>query len=395
MKKILALLLVFNTIFLSGCWDEREINDLGLVMAVGIDKKKGSPLYTVTAQIAKPSSASGQGGKSGGGDQPVWLGSADGKTIFEAIRNLAKFSSRRVMWAHNNIIVIGESLAEQDITPVVDFFTQNPELRMKTWVAISHGDAKPYITAKTGLENIPGISIAELFRYHELPSESVATDMLRLFRDYKSESQQPLVSALNLKTENTPNGPNQVELEGAAVLKRNKLVGWLSPEETKGIAWVRNEMKNGIIVVTGVGKEEQNISVEIRDAKSKITAQVSGDMPSINIKVEAKGDISEFDSATTLSIEELKSQVEKEACHVIERQIKQGLDKVQKQYKSDVLGFGRAVHISDKEDWYKTIQDKWEEIYPQVPVSINVALDIRTSSLYQEPINIEKKKRKE
>lgn len=395
MKRILAVLLVFNTIFLSGCWDQREINDLGLVMAVGIDKKKGSPLYTVTAQIAKPSSASGQGGKSGGGDQPVWIGSADGKTIFEAIRNLAKFSSRRVMWAHNNIIIIGESLAEQDITPVVDFFTQNPELRMKTWVAVAHGDAKPYVTAKTGLENIPGISIAELFRYHELPSESIATDMLKLFRDYKSESQQPLVSALNLKTENTPNGPNQVELEGAAVLKRNKLVGWLSPEETRGIAWVRNEMKNGIIIATGVGKEDQNISVEIRDAKSKITAQVSGDIPSIKIRVEAKGDISEFDSTTTLSIEELKTQVEKEACHVIEQEIKQGLDKLQKQYKSDVLGFGRAVHISNKEIWYKTMQDKWEDIYPQVPVSISVTLDIRTASLYQEPINIEKKKGKE
>ncbi len=395
MKKITALALVFNMIFLTGCWDSREINELGLVMAVGVDKKKGGGIYTVTAQIAKPSSASGQGGKSGGGDQPVWVGSAEGKTIFEAIRNLAKFSSRRIMWAHNNIIIIGESLAEEDITPVVDFFTENPELRMKTWVAIAHGDAKPFIAAKTGMENIPGISMAELFRYHELPAESVATDMLSLFRDYKSETIQPLVSSVTLRRENSPGGSNQVELEGAAVFKGSKLVGWVSPEETRGLAWVRNEMKNAIIVTSGVGKEKQNLSVELKGARAKVTAQVTGEIPSITINVTAKGDITEIDSPTNISMSELKAMVEEESVHVVKREIKLGIEKVQKQYKCDVLGFGRAVHIADKDLWYKNMSDKWDEVYPQVPVNINVSVNIESGALFQEPTNIEKKSGKD
>ena len=84
----------------------RELDDLGLVMVVGIDKIKETNNFRITAQIAKPSGA-GQAKGDSGGDEPVWTGSAEGNSIFEAIRNLAKFSSRRIMWAHNNVVIIG------------------------------------------------------------------------------------------------------------------------------------------------------------------------------------------------------------------------------------------------------------------------------------------------
>lgn len=398
MKKILPLILVFIMVFLSGCWDTRELNEIGLVMAVGIDRKKGERYFTVTVQIAKPSSAAGQGGKSGGGEDAVWVGSARGKTIFEAVRNIAKSSSRRVMWAHNNIIIIGESLAEQDVSPVVDFFTQNHELRMKTWVAVAHGDAKAYIAAKTGIENIPGISLAELFRYHELPAESVATDMVRFFRDYKSETTQPLVSALTMQDEEeVAPGSNgrQIQLEGAAVFRGTKMIGWTSPEETRGLAWLRNEMGNSIIVVSGFENEEQKVSVELKDTKIKMKAKVEGEIPSIIIDIRAKGDISEIDLPSDKNMEKLKAEVEAKAAYEIKREIKLGLDKVQKEYKSDVLNFGRIVHIANKHEWYKRLDMKWEEIYPQVPYTVNVTLDIDSAATYQEPLEYDNRKSRE
>lgn len=394
MKKIIAIILALNTIFLTGCWDSRELNELGLVMAVGVDKKKGSNEFTVTVQVAKPSSASGQGGKSGGGNQPVWVGTARGNTIFEAIRNIAKFSSRRIMWAHNNVIIIGESLAEEDITPVIDFFTRNHELRMKTWVAISHGDARPYIEAKTGIENIPAFSIAELFRYYELPAESIASDMVRVFRDFKAEATQSLISALNMPEgeEAQSNQGRQIELEGAAVFKGNKLIGWLSPEETRGVVWVRGELKNAIVDVGDVGEEKLKVSIELKDIKVKSKAHVvPGEIPSITIDINAKADITELDHVTKMTTDELKAVVQEEATKQITRQIKLGVDKVQKEFKSDVVRFAMMTHIANKEEWYNRIKPKWEEIYPMVPVSISAQIDIESGALYQIPIKLEHK----
>ncbi|MCF6093301.1 Ger(x)C family spore germination protein [Microaerobacter geothermalis] len=390
---------VFVMIFsLSGCWDSRELNDLALVMAVGIDKVKNTDDFRVTVQIAKPSGG-GQPGKGGSAaaDEPVWTASAEGNTIFEAIRNLAKFSSRRIMWAHNNIIIIGESVARDDITPVIDFFTRNVELRMRTWVAVARGEARNYVSAKTGLENIPAMSISSLFRYSELPSESVKTEVIDLFSDFLSDSIQPMVSGLRMRervisTENKQEhgGEKQVELAGGAVFKDTKLVGWVSPEETRGLAWIRNEMNNAIITVPCGKNKKKQISIELRYAQTDLISKIDNNMPSITIKASARGDITEQDCLTHLSTEQLKEKVEQLANDEIRNEIKLGVKKVQKEFKSDILGFGRTIHIQHREKWYGGIKEKWEEIFPEIPVTVQVDIHINKMSLYQEPMKIEK-----
>lgn len=391
MKKFIAVLLALNTIFLSGCWDMRELNELGLVMAVGVDKSKDTGNFIITAQIAKPQSAASQGGKGGtGGELPVWIGTGEGKTIFEAIRNLAKTASRRVMWAHNNIIVIGKSMAEEDITPVVDFFTHNPELRMKTWVAVSHEDAGPIVSAQTGIENIPGISLAELFRYHELPSESITSDMLHVFSEFKSESRQPLLSMMRIKKGKKGGKGDEVELSGAAVFKGSKMVGETSPEETRGLAFIRKETENAVIVVGGFEGEKQKVSVELKNTRVKIKSEIKGEIPNITVSITTDGSIAEEDQFSNLSIEELKAKVGAYAGKEIEREIKMGIDKVQKDYKSDVLGFGRIIHIQHRQEWNNGIKDKWDDIYPQVPITINAAVNVTSSVLFQQSMKEEK-----
>ena len=37
MKKCMFVLLILS-LFLTGCWDRRELNELGITMALGIDK---------------------------------------------------------------------------------------------------------------------------------------------------------------------------------------------------------------------------------------------------------------------------------------------------------------------------------------------------------------------
>ena len=95
--------------FISGCWDKREINELGIVTAVGVDKGKGENRYSVTIEIANtPPKKSGNSGSDGNETNKAWVGNAEGKSIFDAVRVLSNSSSRRIMWAHNSLIIIGE-----------------------------------------------------------------------------------------------------------------------------------------------------------------------------------------------------------------------------------------------------------------------------------------------
>lgn len=401
MKKWIIVMLYFNFIFLSGCWDMRELNELGFVMAVGIDKGKDPGTFRVTAQIAKPSNAgSNQGGSKGENENAVYIASSEGETIFDAIRNLAKFTSRRIIWAHNNVIIIGESLARQDITPVIDFFTHNYELRMRTWVAVCKGEAMDYVNAKTGMEDIPGVSISSLYRYAELPAESVRTELLKVFRDFTSDTVETLISALRLRediassnTSQKQDGEKQIELTGAAVFKKTRMVGWVSPEEARGLGLIRNEINSAIIVIPFDEYEGKKVSVEVDNIKTSVISDVSGSIPAITIKVKGKGNIVEQDMVTNdMSIDVLKSRSEELVNKEVEKSIMMAVDKVQKKYNCDVLAFGRAIHIQHKNEWYEKIAENWDEIYPQIPVTVKANIDIHWSYLYQRPMKVEKMK---
>lgn len=194
MRKILLVFLLLNMIILlSGCWDIREINELGLVTAVAIDKGSGQNKYSITVQIANPGTDSSSGDKSTV-KKNVWVGTAEGESLFDATRKLVGISSRRIMWAHNNVIIIGESLAKEGIIPVIDFFTHNPELRMRAAVVVAKGDAKEYIVSKAGMDSPSGISFILLESYRALEAESVESHLLQVAANLRNKYANPLIS---------------------------------------------------------------------------------------------------------------------------------------------------------------------------------------------------------
>ena len=52
------------------------------------------------------------------------------------------------------------------------------------------------------------------------------------------------------------------------------------------------------------------------------------------------------------------------------------MDKAQRQYRSDIFGFGEVIHREDAKYW-KKIQGEWDEVFPHVPVVVEVDLQIR------------------
>lgn len=391
-RKLALLLLILIPLFLVGCWDMREINEIGIVEAVGLDFIRDTNKYTVTVQIVN-SKGSSSSSEKGGLSESVWIGSAEGSTIFEAIRNLSKISSKRITWSHNTIIVIGESFAKNDITPAVDFFTHSPELRMKTTVVVSKGDAKKYIASKAGLDSLTGISLANIAKQSKLPAVSLETDMLSLNSEFSSDYSQILLSAVNFEksvlTSDDSNKVNEIStiiLEGAAVFKKNKMIGWLSHEEARGLAWVLNNTKNTIVTVNDYSLENSKVSLETRKVKSKITSEIVKGIPNITIKITGRGNIVEQDGFSKLSAIEFQKQIESSLNEEIKDEINTGVYKVQRDYESDVLGLAQIVKAQNSHAWKGGIKDKWKEIFPNIPINIDVDIDINSNTLKQEPL---------
>lgn len=390
---IRMLLPVFLCFFLSACVGKREINDLALVLAVGLDEgsKKGN--VKITTQIVRPADARGQtGAPSGQTGEPIHSLVAEGKTIFEAIRNLSSFSSRRVFWAHNTIIVINEDLAKKGISNIIDFFTRNPELRMRTLIVVTPNKASEVVSTMTGLEVIPGETLHKLFRYTQLSSFAPKSEIMDLLSAYLNKSSEPVLARVFLDEVEVSNKKpekgttiKQVKLEGAGIFKGDKLVGILSGNETRGLLFFREKLDSGIITIPCSDNANRNISIELENQNFNLKPTLTNDKIGFNANLKTTTSVVEAGcSSFSIDNEEQVKELEKKIEKKLKKEIEGTISKIQKKYKADVLELGKVFENKYPAKW-RQVEDKWEDVFPKVEISVNVNSEIKDGTLLFKP----------
>lgn len=375
-----------------GCIGKREINDLAIVMAVGIDKGKEENMIKITAQVARPADARGQtGAPSGNTGDPVWSASAEGTSIFEAIRNLTSFSSRRVFWAHNYVIVINEEVAKEGISDIIDFFTRNPELRMRTWVVVTPNEASEVIATMTGLEVISGEALYKLFRYSSISAAAPRTQMLDLQAAFLSESTEPVLAKIELKERKMDNKKSeqnatvkQVELAGTGVFKGDKLVGYLTPDESRALLPFIEKLQTGVVVLPCPKDPTQPLSIELKSQTFSVKPSYEDKKPSFKVNLKTYTSIVEAGCPFTLDNEDEVNDLEKELKEKLKTELETVVKKAQEEYKADFLELGKVFNNQHPSEWNE-IKENWEDVFPTAKVEINVDAMIKSSSLLYSP----------
>ena len=122
--------------------------------------------------------------------------------------------------------------------------------------------------------------------------------------------------------------------------------------------------------------------------KAKIKSEIVDGIPRFSIHISGKGDIVEEDGSTGRSMDEVKERITALLDQKIEDEIKHSLEAVQKKYMVDVLGFAAIVHAQNSREWKSGLKDRWQETFPQIPVNVSVDINIRSSTLNQEPMQV-------
>jgi hypothetical protein len=143
-------------IFVTGCWSRHELNDLAIAVGIGIAKTGDQ--YQVSAQVVLPSQIAGS--KGGSPQAPVNLYKASGSTVYEALRKITTISPRKIYISHLRILVLGEDLAKEGISDVLDFFSRDTETRNDYFIVVAK-DAKASDALKilTNLEKVPAVRL--------------------------------------------------------------------------------------------------------------------------------------------------------------------------------------------------------------------------------------------
>lgn len=376
------ILIILNFI-LTGCWDKRELNELAITLALGIDKVEGEDEYEVTAQVVVPSAVSM---KDGTGGTAVTLFTENGETVYEALRRMTKVSPRKIYPGHLQMLIIGEELAKEGIGESLDLLARDWELRPDFYVVVAKDvTAREILNVTTDLESIPASKMFAGLKVSEKAwAGTYGVTLDELIVDLISEGKEAVLTGIQLvgnkqigstqQNIESISKPAQIKYDNLAVFKEDRLMGWLTEQDSRGYSGITNSVKSTVTSISC--PNEGKSTIEVTNFHSKIEGNIVHGKPEVNIHTKAEGNVGEvrckIDLKNPESIQELEKIYEKEATRIINETI----DVLQEEYQSDIFGFGEAIHRSNPEEWNK-IKENWDEEFSDLTVNVKVDMKIR------------------
>lgn len=377
-KNIGIYAILLFSLFLSGCWDRTEVNDLAIVIATGLDITDEGEIE-LSAQFVNPKEYSvGQGGVGGG--KLTTVEKATGKTIADASSKLQQKVSRTLFPGHSRVLFISKKIAEAGINKQIDFFARGPYPRLRSFVFVTEQSPVDLLKVSPDLESSSGEVARELSRFWIAPSITIK-DLLESFHGKEQGTVIPMI-----EIEEEDSDIFGLHINGTAILKEGKMVGELDNEITRGILWMRGEIETADVTIEPED-EKGMITFHIFSADTNLIPKIENGTWKVIAKITSKDDPSQNSSNLNLMNPEVIKKLEKQLEEKIDQRIDSALEYVQKDLKTDIFGFNELFHRHYPEQWAK-VQREWEEIFSELEVELQINVDIQRPGRSASPQGI-------
>ena len=101
-----------------------------------------------------------------------------------------------------------------------------------------------------------------------------------------------------------------------------------------------------------------SLSVEVISSKSKVKGKLADGKPAIDVELRIEANVGEVACRVDLTKTKTIEQLEQASNQVVKGFIETSIKKMQKEYKTDIYGFGQAVHRAEPKLW-KRIGKNW------------------------------------
>lgn len=380
-------------IVMSGCWGKTELNEIGIVTATGVDlEPDGSiritvlsvqPEGTTTASVVRSS---------------TWIGTAVGKDLIDAAYNLNSIALKKLSWLHNKIIIVGQNMAGSKMNDVIDFLARNREIRFSSYILVAGGRAFDLLQAPADIQKDLPTEILGMIRNDDKWSKSYAAN-IREFLMSDAEHCGDLVTGkiwFTNESRTTFSAPKEdyeklalmgeklpiVFMEGCALFKGGEMLGWLSPNQTKGYLWITGKLQPGTVISLGDGK-----TLALKDAASRtsVAMKAEGGNITARVKVDVRGTLVEQTDKENIKEENTVQNIEKMFSEAIKAEMEEAVKTIQKEYNADVFRFGSQLNKQHPDEWKKVEKDWESTVFNKVKVIYDVKVTIeRTGKIIKE-----------
>lgn len=412
----LGVVLAVSVVFFSGCTASRELKDVDIIEGMGIDLMPDGE-YQATYQIFKSQTEAG--------GEVVDILQTSGVDLFDCSRNATVQTGKRLYYSNERALILGSAVCRQGLTPLMDFFSRNHELRMGQRVFMAEGRAADILTAKnqSGVitakylervamnENynskIMDMQLGELMERFATGSDAIFMPTL-IHRKYtpngniftnegsspgahpdkggnsssspgstssqssqggSSSSSSSGSSSSSSGGDSSDNLQNKeiLEVERTAVFdKSGKLATFMTPNQTRGFLWTRSGAVGGALMLTL--PNGTTVGVEVKNNQANLTVQPNTYTFDLSFDT---GLVQVNNSSLNVNAPAFQKQVIDAQNHEVQHEVQSALDVAFYGGKSDIFRIGSNYFRFRPNQW-RTMANTWPMSGQNLKPVINV-----------------------
>lgn len=361
-RKVLAAFLLSIVVLFSGCAVPIDLRDRSIVQIMGIDYENGK--YKVILQEFIPvKQDEGSGSSKSEGE----YASAEGETLFDALKNAESKDGNQVFYGQCRLYIVGQEALKKGIGQITEFMNSNYQLSLASSVLAADTKAEEILKAKLFSGTAPNISVSRIEGCGKAPDTTVI-DLLKNMYNLNGTGCLPLIS---LKDK------DEAVIENCVVLKDYKKKFNLNDEQTMGLCFINNKISDAVMTADHNGHK---ISVGVVSENTKIQMDTQGEKIILKVSVSAKGNMSENGIISSKSVNLAQvDEIEKDIAEKIENNIKSALDKIVTKEKCDLFYLFQRLKKADR-NLYKKLKDS-DDWLSKIKFEVSADFSVRHSGI--------------
>lgn len=370
MKRIKFLILLLP--LLSGCYNYRELNELGITTAVSIDYKDNN--FYVIAEVINPIK---QQDASSSNNSPFVNYNSSSSSLQDAFRKVVLESPRQLYAAQLEIIVLSEEVVNNHLEEVLEYFARDPESRTEIKIIVAKTeDSTKAITLQTLLTSLSSsniiksldlqskvlgmsypVTLNELLNMYIDPYLEVVLPSMTLYGNYEIGDEKENITTSSPKA--------IVKIDGSTITKDNKILGYLDLEESKILNLINGKLKETIIKMNYY---DGYIIFEPNRIKVSRELDIKNNIIKINISGYSK--TKEIQSNINVKDSKEVEKLNKALNMELEKKITDTFNSIREKYGTDVFGFQELYYRTNYKYFKENCTNWYEDIYPKIKLEV-------------------------
>ena len=371
---IIPILIIIIVMLLSGCGDQRLLEQLGFSQTISydlVDENNGNGendedtknKLKITISLPKVNTESGKIERE--------LLTDNAPTSKEARIILASQTELMLVSGQLRNTLFGVKLAEQGLWEHIDTLLRDPSISPRLKITVVDGSAHDLLVKDYPAHPRTGLYIDHLLK-KEADAQTIPKINLHEFtRDYFDDGIDPVVPIIK------DNGKH-ISLDGIALFREDRYITKIKPDQALIFAMMRAGFTRGEISIdlAETGRENEHIMFGsiIGKRKIKASSNIENDHYRVDINMNIKGSVLEYIGDLHLDSDKDRKKLEGLISKYITDEAQTMIDTMQEN-NVDSIGLGRYIRNSlTYKEWSSL---NWDEVYPNIEVHCHAKVVIK------------------